>query len=163
MRLAGRIALLVVLWLLAWGQITLANVVSGVAVAGLLLVAFPPARRASGGVRFSIVGAGRLAAYVVVQLVNSNVVMAGQILGRRSQVPAGVLAYRLRRPSEEVVTVMTSVISLSPGTMTVDVDPDSTAIYVHFFLLRDIDAARAGLRRLEDLAVNAIAAGGAPS
>jgi multisubunit Na+/H+ antiporter MnhE subunit len=51
---------------------------------------------------------------------------------------------------------MSSVIALSPGTMTVDVDPDSTRIYVHFLLLRDVEAARASLVRLERLAAGAI-------
>jgi hypothetical protein len=40
--------------------------------------------------------------------------------------------------------------------MTADVDPDSTTIYVHFLLLRDLDAARASLDRLERLASRAI-------
>lgn len=156
MRIVGRIAMLVGLWLLAWGEVSLANVVSGVAVAGGLLVAFPPGRRTSGGLGLSAAGAGRLAVYVLVQLVNSNVVMAGQILRPRPDIRPGVLSHRLRRPSEEIVTVMTSVIALSPGTMTVDVDADSTTIYVHFFLLRDIEDARTSLRRLEDLAERAI-------
>ncbi len=158
MRNVGRVALLVGLWLLAWGEVSLANVVSGVAVATALLVAFPPGPRASGRLRFSAIGASRLAVYVVVQLVNSNVVMARQILGHRPDGRPGVLAHRLGQPSEEVVTVMTSVIALSPGTITVDVDPDSTTIYVHFFLLRDLEAARSSLARLEDLAVHAVAA-----
>jgi multicomponent Na+:H+ antiporter subunit E len=156
-RIAGRIALLVALWLLAWGEASVANVVSGVAVAAALLVAFPPGPRATGDLRFSAVGAGRLAVYVLVQLVISNVVMAGQILRRRPDVRPGVLAHRLGQPSEEVVTVMTSVIALSPGTMTVDVDAASSVVYVHFFFLRDLEAARTSLRRLEDLAVRAVA------
>ena len=158
MRIVCRIALLVVLWLLAWGEVSVGNVVSGVAVAAALLVAFPLGPRASGRLRFSPIGAGRLAVYVLVQLVNSNVVMARQILRRRPETVPGVLAHRLSEPSEEVVTVMTSVISLSPGTMTVEVDAESRVIYVHFFLLRDLEAARTSLSRLEDLAVQAIAA-----
>ena len=158
MRIVGRIALLVVLWLLAWGEVSVANVTSGVAVAIALLVAFPPGPRASGRLRFSAIGAGRLAVYVLVQLVNSNVVMARQILRRRPEARPGVLAHRLGQPSEQVVTVMTSVIALSPGTMTADVDRESKTIYVHFFHLRDANEARASLNRLEDLVVNAIAA-----
>ena len=159
MRIVGRVALLVGLWLLAWGEASLGNVVSGVAVATALLLAFPPGPRASGRLRFSAIGGGRLAVYVLVQLVNSNVVMARQILRRRPEARPGVLAHRLGQPSEQVVTVMTSVIALSPGTMTVDVDAESRIIYVHFFLLRDLEAARASLRRLEDIAVQTITAG----
>jgi multisubunit Na+/H+ antiporter MnhE subunit len=40
--------------------------------------------------------------------------------------------------------------------MTVDVDADSSCIYVHFFHLDDPEAARASIARLERLAVGAI-------
>jgi multicomponent Na+:H+ antiporter subunit E len=160
MRIAGRILVLVALWLLAWGDATLANVISGVAVASALLVAFPPARRVE--VRINPVGAVRLIGYVVTQLLISNLVMARQILRIHPTMHPGVLAHRLQTPSEEVITVMSSVIALSPGTMTVDVDEDSTTIYVHFLLLHDVAAARASLARLECLTVRAISEPDAP-
>jgi multicomponent Na+:H+ antiporter subunit E len=103
------------------------------------------------------VGLLRLAAYVVVQLVTSNVVMARQIVQRDSARRSGVLAHRLRRPSEAVATVMSSIIALSPGTMTVDVASDSSVLYVHFFDLRDVVVARTTLARLEQRVVAAIA------
>jgi multicomponent Na+:H+ antiporter subunit E len=152
------VTLLVGLWLLAWGQVSVANAISGVAVAAALLVAFPPDRRPAGRLRVSVAGLGRLAAYVVHQLVSSNAVMTREILRRRPRSHQGVVAHRLRQPSEEVVTLMSSVIALSPGTMTVDVDRASETIYVHFLLLHDVEAARASLERLERLAVGAIAA-----
>jgi multicomponent Na+:H+ antiporter subunit E len=162
-RLLGRVALLVVLWLLAWGEFSLVNVLSGLAVGTAVLIGFPPAKRPSGRVLVHPVGTARLAAYVVTQLVTSNVVMARQILSRRPDIRQGVVDHRLRHPSEEVVTVMTSVIALSPGTMTVDVDPGSTTISVHFFRLTDPAAAHASLERLEQLVLDAIVPPGAAS
>ncbi len=53
---------------------------------------------------------------------------------------------------------MTSVIALSPGTMTVDVDDDSSTIYVHFLLLTDVAKARARLADLERVVIGAVAA-----
>jgi multicomponent Na+:H+ antiporter subunit E len=156
MSMLARVALLVMLWLLAWGQITVGNVISGAAVATALLVAFPPVAHSRPRLRVSPAGAARLAGYVVTQLVSSNIVMTREILRRRSSIRPGVLAHRLRAPSEEVVTLMTSIIALSPGTMTVDVDPGSTTIYVHFLFLRDVNAARASLNRLERLASQAV-------
>ncbi len=161
MRMLGRVALLVGLWLLAWGQVTVPNLASGVLVAAALLVVFPPGRRASGPLGLSPAAVGRLVLYLHVQLLISNLFMARQILRRRPEGRPGVLAHPLRQPSEEVVTLMTSVIALSPGTMTVDVDDDSATIYVHFFLLSDVAAARTSLVRLENMAVRAIASAAA--
>jgi len=158
MTVAVRVAILVVLWLLAWGDVTLANVVSGVAVAVALLIAFPPARHAASHVHLSGRGILRLAGYVVGQLGRSNLVMARQIV-RPSPATPGVLAHRLETPSDELVTVMSSIIALSPGTMTVDVAPDSSTIYVHFFDLDDVAAAHRSIARLEGLSAAAMLRG----
>ena len=165
-RLAGHVglvALLVVLWILAWGELTLANVASGVVVAVALLVAFPPRRRrGQSDLRLSPVGLARLAGYVVSQLVISNVVMTRQILRRDPARRPGVVAHRLAQPSEEVATLVSSVIALSPGTMTVDVESDASVLYVHVFALHDVNAARASLARLEQHVIDAIAARSEP-
>jgi multicomponent Na+:H+ antiporter subunit E len=156
MRPAARGALLVGLWLLAWGEISLANVLSGVAVAAALLVAFPASTKSAEGVRPHLGGILRLGLYVTRQLLVSNVAMAVQIIRGAPHTHAAVLSHRLAMPSEQVVTVMTSIISLSPGTMTVDVDDTASTIYVHFFDLPDIEHGRAELLRLEHLVTRAI-------
>ncbi len=150
--------MLVTLWVLAWGELSLANVISGTAVAAVLLLAFPLSRRTERHLRLSASGAARLTIYVLVQLVGSNIVMTRAILRRRPGIAQGILAHHLQQPSEQVVTIMTSVIALSPGTMTVDVDPDSSTIYVHFLFLHDVPAARASLDRLEHLTVRTLSA-----
>ena len=161
MSTVGRVVLLMLLWLLAWGEITLANVLTGAAVIAALLVAFPPA--ATTRVRLHPPAVARLVGYVAVQLVSSNLLMARQILRLHPVMRPGVLAHRLARPSEHVVTLMTSIIALSPGTMTVDVDPSATTIYVHFLFLDDVNAARAGLERLERLVSRALSASATPA
>jgi len=158
----GLLALLVALWILAWGELTLANLLSGLVVATALLLAFPPRRRHMGRVRLSALGIARLAAYIASALVTSNVVMSRQILGRAAVRQPGVLSHALQRPTPIIATAMSSIIALSPGTMTVDVSADSSVLYVHFFDLDDVGAARASLARLEALVTAAIAAGPDP-
>lgn len=159
MTVVVRVALLVGLWLLAWGQATVANILSGAVVAVALLAAFPPASSDVQRPGVHLPSLAKLTWYVLVQLVSSNLLMAREILRRRPTVQPGVLSYRLQAPSEHVVTVMTSVIALSPGTMTVDVAADSTTIAVHFLFLHDAEEARAGLERLDQLATRALRAG----
>ena len=157
MKLARRVAMLVVLWLLAWGEVSVANVLSGTAAAVALLIAFPARRADHGDVRLNPYGMARLAAYVVVQLLKSNVVMTANILRPPKPAMPGVLKHSLVHPTDEVITVVSSIIALSPGTMTVDVAPDSSAIYVHFFHLDDVAKARQAIAHLEELAIAAIA------
>ena len=156
MRRLGLGALLVALWVLAWGELTVANLISGVVVTAALLMAFPARRRASRSRRVDVGGSVRLAGSVAAQIITANVEMTRRILGRRTTFHPAVLAHRLRQPSEEVATVMSSIIALSPGTMTIDVAEDSSVIYVHFFDVSDVEAARAALDRLEHRVIGAV-------
>ena len=143
--------LLVGLWLLAWGDITVANIVSGLAVAAALLVAFPPGRPGRPRSRIHLFAVGRLLLYVLGQLVVSNVLVAREILSRRSRIRTGVIAHRVQHPSDAGLTLIANVIALTPGTMTVDVTRDPPIIYVHFILLscghEETHRARAGSGR----------------
>ncbi len=156
MRTARRGALLVSFWLLAWGEPSVANLASGVLVATVLLVAFPPHRRTGRGSGVNPLGAARLVLYVLAQLGPSNVLVARQIVSRRSQIRTGVLAYPLHDPSDEVLSLMAHVIALTPGTMTVEATRAPAVLYVHFLLLDDVDRARRTVARLERLAVAAL-------
>jgi multicomponent Na+:H+ antiporter subunit E len=156
MRIAVRVVPLVALWLLAWGEISVANVVSGTVVALVLLAAFPPRAGDGTRVRLRPVALARLAGYIVVQLVVSNLLVAREIVGRRSRIRTGVIAHQLEQPSDAVLTMMANVIALSPGTMTVDVTSKPPVLYVHFLLIDDVDEARRDVARLERLVVSAL-------
>lgn len=155
-----RVGLLITLWLLAWGDLSVANVISGFVLAVALLVAFPAHRRTGPRLRVSPLGVARLAVYVLGQLVTSNVLVAREVVSRRSRIRTGVLAYPVRHPSDELLSLIANVIALTPGTMTVEATRDPPVLYVHFLLLDDIDQARRAVARLERLAVAAL--GGPP-
>jgi multicomponent Na+:H+ antiporter subunit E len=144
-------AALVVLWVLLWGEASPANVLSGVAVSAMLLLAFPGDRR-DDAVRYVIrpVAAARLACWFVVQLVGANVLLAREVLRRRSRLRTGVVACPLRTSSSRLTTVITNMIALTPGTMTVEVRDDPRTLYVHVLKLDDdVETVRASVRDLE--------------
>lgn len=161
MRPAGRAAMLVALWLLAWGEASAANLLSGIVLAAALLLAFPAVERNRARLYLSPGGVGRLALHVLGQLVKSNALVAREILSRRANVRTGVVAYNLQHPSDETLALMAYVLALSPGTMTIDVTRQPAVLYVHFLLLQDATRARREIARLEALVVDAIG-GAAP-
>jgi len=146
------------LWLLAWGDVSVANVVGGVLLIGVLMLTFPATRGIGARVRVHPIGLVRLAAYVLAQLAVSNVLVAREIVSRRSRVRTGVVAYRVQQPSDLTLTLMANILALSPGTMPVDVTQDPPVLSVHFLLLSDVDAARKTMARLETLIVAALEA-----
>ena len=126
-----------------------ANVVSGIALIVVLLLAFPPTRRPWSPRARAPDRAARLVGYVLAQLVVSNVLVAREIVSRRSRVRTGVVGYRVQQPSDLTLTLMSNILALAPGTMPVDVTLDPPMLYVHFLLLSDVEDARRTIGRLE--------------
>ena len=156
MRSAARGAVLVGFWFLAWGEVSLANAVTGIAVAAALLATFPPRRESTTSGRFNVLGALRLTGYVVGQLVPANLLVARAVLAPRTRLHGGVIDYSLRRPSDEALNLMAHVIALTPGTSTVEADRESGVLTVHFLVLDDTARARASLARIEDLVTGTV-------
>jgi multicomponent Na+:H+ antiporter subunit E len=152
----GIASALVALWVLLWGEASLANVLSGIVIAAALLAAFPGDRRADAA-RFVIrpFAALRLAGWFVVQLVGSNILLTREVLSPRSRVNTGVVACPLRTSSSRLTTVITNVIALTPGTMTVEITLEPTVLYVHVLRLDDVDTVRDSVSHLESLVLAA--------
>jgi multicomponent Na+:H+ antiporter subunit E len=150
--LATRLALLVAIWLLAWGEITTANVVTGFAVAALLLAIFPAARSTThANARPRPLAILRLVAYVARQLVVSNLLVAREIVSPRGRVNSGVIAHELETRSDVVLTLVANIMALTPGTMTVEATREPPVLHVHFLLLDDVASAHRSVANLERL------------
>lgn len=146
---------LVVIWVLAWGSPSPANVLGGLAVAALLMViapdTWPPRHRA----RIRPVAIARLAVYVVVKAIESNFVITREILARRSRIHTGVVAVPLPECSDGLITLVANLMALTPGTMPLEVTRGPTVMYIHVLRLDDVEATRAEIRHLATLAYRA--------
>jgi multicomponent Na+:H+ antiporter subunit E len=150
----GLVVVLTTIWVLLWGSVSFANVVSGLVVS-IVLLRVLPGRRPS---RFPVirpVALLRLGAYLAGQLAVSNVVLARDILTRRSRISTGVVAVPLDGCSDELLTLMANLIALTPGTVPVEVGQDPAVIYVHVLHVRHVEDVRRQLSQLRDVTVAA--------
>lgn len=148
-------AWLVVVWVALWGDITVANVVGGVVVAAVALALFPSAAP-RGGVTVRPLHAVRFLVYFLAKLIEANAVVAWEVLTPNNErVREGVVAVPVTGASDAVVTVVANAISLTPGTLTLDVHRDPTILFVHVLHLRSIEQTRDEVHRLEMLALRA--------
>lgn len=152
-RALGLMVVLVVIWLLAWGSVSWANLLSGVAVTGAIVIVVPDVRRASHLPIIRPLPAVRLVASMLRDVLVSNVVLTRQILSRRPQIATGVVRVPLAGCSDEVLTVIASLVAMTPGIMPIEVDQHPTVLYVHVLNLVDPDTTRRGIWRLRDLVV----------
>lgn len=154
-RRTWHVAWLTLLWVGLWGELTVGNVLGGLAVATLVLLASPlPADRSSPG-WFRPLAVARFTGYFAVQLVLSNLQLAREVVRRDQRRTSGVLAVPMRGLSERLVTLVANAYTLTPGSITIEVRQDPAVVYVHLLRLDDADDTRRQLLHLEYLAVRA--------
>jgi multicomponent Na+:H+ antiporter subunit E len=153
---------LVAIWLLLWNDLSVANVLSGVAVAvAVLSLSRLPKSYCVGSEsgdrpRVSIPHLIYFGGYVLVKLVQANLVLAWEIVTPwRDRIHTGIVAVPLRTSSDLAMTVVANVITLTPGTVTIEAKGTPPVLYVHVLHLDDIERVKAELLHLEELSVRA--------
>ncbi|MNL15654.1 Na(+)/H(+) antiporter subunit E [compost metagenome] len=58
----------------------------------------------------------------------------------------GIFAYPLRLTTDFEITLLANLITLTPGTLSVDVSEDKTTLYVHAIDCSNIEAAKNDIR-----------------
>lgn len=154
------LAALTAMWVDLWGDVTLANILGGALVSMLVLaVAGTVAPRPLQ--HFRPRPALRYLGTFAVQLVVASYQVVLAVLQPDRAVP-GIIALPLRHASDFVVTLVANSITLTPGTLTLEIErrDDTAVLYVHVLDLSDIDSVRRDVYVLERLAVEAFAAPG---
>ncbi|MEP3437418.1 MAG: Na+/H+ antiporter subunit E [Hoeflea sp.] len=78
----------------------------------------------------------------VYELVLSAWKVAVVVLSPRMDLKPGILAYPLRVDRDFEITILANLITLTPGTLSVDVSEDRRTLYVHALDASDPDATR---------------------
>ncbi|MCC6435658.1 MAG: Na+/H+ antiporter subunit E [Acidimicrobiales bacterium] len=150
-------------WLLLWGDLSLANILSGTVLVGLLLVVLPTGRPDTGTLPLRPLALGRFAAAVLWDLVRSNLILARTILRWRPVLHSGVIAVEVHDCSPAMLAFIANTLGLSPGTMAVATSLHPPTVYVHVLQLGDADTARREVHALADRAVAAFSIDATPS
>ena len=158
MRSIGVVIALAFIWVLLWGSASAANVVSGLAIGTVLVLLVPGLRRrGSGPVTFRPLAIARLVWHMLGVTVRSNVELTREVLSRSARLRTAVIGVPLPGCSDELLTLITNLLALSPGTMPIELRQDPTVLYVHVLHLTDVEDVRTEILRLTDLTVRAFA------
>lgn len=148
---------LVVLWVALWGDVSVANVLGGLAAALVVLLVLPlPLPRAGRTTAARPAAVALFALVFVRELVSASLGVAKLTLAPAGSRRSAVVAFDVGDDSPVVVTLVANAISLTPGTLTLEVD--GSTLYVHLLWTGSRDDALAGMRRIEQAAVRAFAA-----
>lgn len=154
-----RVVVLAMIWVALWGQVSAANVFWGLVVGLGITLAFPSIDGDNGNGFRPIAGIVFFARFAVM-LVQSTWAVVVEVIRPRLALAEAIVAVPLRTDDPVIVTMVANGITLTPGTLTVDVGPDPApgegrVLYVHALTLTSVADVVEGAHELEDLATAA--------
>jgi len=154
----GMLAWLTAVWVLLWGDITLANVVAGLGVALLVTTVAPLPRTPFDG-RFRPWGVLVLMARFAYDVVVASLQISAMALSGR-QPRGAVIRVRLRSHSDTYLTATAGFSSLVPGSIVVEAHRVTGTLYLHVFDVEmhgGLDAAHRTVLEQEERILRAVA------
>ena len=147
---------LAVIWVLLWGSASLANVVGGLrhrhrAGADRARVAASPAAGNRGPPVAILRFVGHLLAHD--REVERRAHAGGLVPS--SSIRTGVVGVPLPGCSDELLTLISNLLALAPGTMPLELTQDPIVLYVHVLHVGDVEQVRRDILHLTDLTVRA--------
>jgi multicomponent Na+:H+ antiporter subunit E len=137
----GVFLVLALAWVAVTGEVSLGNLLEGAVLSALLLVLVR--FRAGRGFRLSKVPkAIGLLAYFLKELLLANAAVARSVLSPASSLSPGIVAVPLDLTSSAGITTLANLITLTPGTLSIDVSEDRRTLYVHALHVGDPEAFR---------------------
>jgi multicomponent Na+:H+ antiporter subunit E len=137
--------ILAVFWALAIGEVTIGTLMTGF-VFGLLTMFV--ARRAIGAEAYltKIRRSAKLVLFFVKELIVANLRLAHDVLTPTHYNKPAILAIPLDAETDGEITLLANLITLTPGTLTLDVSPDRQTIYIHSMYTDDIEAVKRSIK-----------------
>lgn len=148
------IVLLGVLWCFLSGALNVANFVMGLLMGTVTVVVFrpffPPPRSPARLLR-KIPAFLRYATRFLYELIKANLQVVYLVLHRKMPIHPGIIAFETRHHTPLGTTLLANSITLTPGTLTMDLTPDERTLFIHTLDISHPDEVREGIRRgLED-------------
>jgi len=142
-----------VAWLAMWADISVPNILSGIVAVAVVLWVSSALPTSTIRHRLHPVGLAGLFGHFVRLLVLSNWTLVKTTLHPTpTALRSAIIAAPLTQRSPLVSTIVANFISLTPGTLTLDVrldEPDEPMLYLHVLGFTDVEAARADVAQIE--------------
>ena len=137
--------MLAIFWALAIGRVTVGTLVTGFLV-GLFTLFI--SRRAVGSDAYlsKIVRTTRLVVYFVRDLVVSNLKLAYDILTPTHHARPAILAIPLDVKTDGEITLLANMITLTPGTLSLEISEDRRTLYIHSMYTDDVEKVRRSIK-----------------
>lgn len=140
-------------WVLLSGDFSGLNLLVGMVFGYIALVLIEPQVEALKGYPLRVPRIIGFIGFFMKELVQANLRVAFDILTPPWYMQPGVIALPLAARTEMEITMVANLISLTPGTLSLDVSDDRRVLYIHAMFLDDEDELRRSLKEMEHRAL----------
>jgi multicomponent Na+:H+ antiporter subunit E len=138
-------------WCFLHGSVSLADFILGTAMGYLILRAFrsfyDPYEEVSGkDVIRRIPKQVKYFSILLMEIIKASLVVAKIVVQPKIDIKPGIIAVPIRTTKDASITAIANTITLTPGTLTIDVSEDRSALYVHSIDVSDPKALRKSIR-----------------
>ena len=141
--------LLAIAWVVLSGSVTAMNLLAGFCFGYIALMVLQNQVPALKGYSRRIPRLIAFLAFFPKELVKSNLRVAYDVATPVWHMKPGVIAFPLQARTDMEIMFVSSVISLTPGTLSLDVSDDRRVLFIHAMFLQDEEQLRNDLRELE--------------
>jgi multicomponent Na+:H+ antiporter subunit E len=135
-----------ILMALAWaalqGEVTTANLLVGFVLGYAVLALLARGGVLSSAYQTRVGRALGLAAFFLWELVVANLRVAGDVLSPRTTIRPAVVAIPLDITSDAEILLLSALINITPGSVTIDLSEDRRTLFVHVMHMTSPEASR---------------------
>ncbi|HJE84626.1 MAG TPA: Na+/H+ antiporter subunit E [Corynebacterium amycolatum] len=118
-----------IIWVMLWGEVTFANVLSGLLVATLLNLAMPIPPNSALDINFG--GMVRLFGSWTIDFVKASISVSWLAIRRADPPPTAIIKVPMRTNDDISLTTAMALINLQPGGIIVDIDKRKKTLTMH--------------------------------
>jgi multicomponent Na+:H+ antiporter subunit E len=85
--------------------------------------------------------------YFFQELVRASLSVARDVMRPLDQLRPGIVAVPLDLDTDAAITLLSTLVTLTPGTLTLDVSSDRKVLYIHAMHAENLDALRADIKQ----------------
>ena len=129
------------LWAAVLGEFTLGNLAAGFAI-GFVILAIASELFGSSGYFLRTLRLIEFIGFFFGQLLLSSVRVTLDVLTPRHLAQPGIVAIPLDAKTDGEITLLANLVSLTPGSLSLDVSGDRKTLFVHVMFLDDVEEVR---------------------
>jgi multicomponent Na+:H+ antiporter subunit E len=134
--------LISMLWALLTGNVSISNLTSGFLLGYFALTLLHPATGAKASYFEKTMQFVRFALFFIKELVVSSYRVAKDVIKPLPLMRPGIIGIPLDAETDLEITMLANLITLTPGTLSLDVSPDRKTLYIHAMYIVDPNALR---------------------